>query len=246
MKKKQLIIISIIILVIVGVFISFKLFLDFNNETKIKNEINEIKRVAEANNDDIHEILDRRVVKSGPYSEVEVGIKLYYKNLYSSLDNLNFLLDDDNFSNYLSSKNLNDDKPSFIKSKNNLKNSKAQIEEYYSKFTDELTNDSIKLNIISDKELKNYYLNFYLDLTKIGIADNVNETIEKAYKSTLEKIDIYNETFDFLAANKGHWEIQNEAIAFDDPVIYDEYINITNKLNSSKESEPEVKEVSEN
>lgn len=49
----------------------------------------------------------------------------------------------------------------------------------------------------------------------------------------------------FLAANKGHWEIQNEAIAFDDPVIYDEYINITNKLNSSKESEPEVKEVSE-
>lgn len=245
MKKKQLIIISIIILVIIGVFIFFKLFLDFNNETKIKNEINEIKRVAETNNDDIHEILDRRVVKNGPYSEVEVGIKLYYKNLYSSLDNLNFLLDDDNFSNYLSSKNLNDDKPSFIKSKNNLKNSKAQIEEYYSKFTDELTNDSTKLNIISDKELKNYYLNFYLDLTKIGITDNVTETIEKSYKSTLEKIDIYNETFDFLAANKGHWEIQNESIAFDDPVIYDEYINITNKLNSPKESELEVKEVSE-
>ncbi len=248
MSKKYIVITIIVLMLIIGSSITFKIALDFNKETKIKNEISEITKYLEINEDNnLAVILDRRIITKGPYSEVEKSIKLYYKNLYSSLDNLNFLLDEDNFTNYLSSKNLNEDKPSFIKSKNNLQNSKAQMEENYNRFIDTLTNNSTKITFLTDKDLKRYYRDFYLELTSFSVKDEFSEKIESSYKETLNKIEIYNEIFDFLAANKGHWEIQNDAIVFDDTIIYEEYVNITEKINSNTiiEDEENDKEVSE-
>lgn len=248
MEKKHFIIGLIIILIVVGLGISIKVALDFNKETKIKNEVKEIKIAFDTNNfENINEILDRRLIKKGHYSDVEISIKLYYKNLYNSLDNINFLLDEDNFSSYLTGKNLNDDKPTFIKSKNNLQNSRAQIEECYNKFLEELNNNSNKSSYIIDKKLKKYYQNFFLELTDLAVSDEFKEKLNNDYKSTLDKINIYNEAFDFLAANKGHWAIQNEAIVFDDTIIYEEYVSITKKLNSTSiEEDTEKEEVSAN
>lgn len=246
MTKKHFIIGLITILIIIGLGISFKIVLDFNHETKIKNEVKEIKNAFDSNNfENINEIFDRRLIQTGHYAEVEKSIKLYYKNLYSSLDNINFLFDEDNFNSYLTSKNINDDKPTFIKSKNNLQNSKAQIEECYNKFLEELNNNSNKAAYITNKEMTKYYQNFFFELTNLAISDEFKEKVNDNYKSTLDKISIYNEAFDFLATNKGHWAIQNEAIVFDDTIIYEEYVNITKKLNPNL-SDENKEEVSEN
>lgn len=246
MKKKTIIIFILIVIAVLGIVT--KLVLDLNKETKIRNEIKEISKVfdiANIDDDQVNEILSRRIVKKGHYADVEDSIKTYYTNLYSDLKNLTFLLDDDNFSSYLTEKNLNDDKPTFIKSKDNLQNSKAQIEEYYTKLTNELTDKTTKLSYAAKKNLSTYYRDFYLELTTLAIADDFQSEIETAYKQTNAKIDVYNEALDFLIANKGHWEVKNEVIIFDETTLYEEYLVITDKLTNQTESQEE-KEVSEN
>lgn len=246
MKKKTIIIFTLIVIAVLGIVT--KLALDLNKETKIRNEIKEISKVfdiANIDDDQVNEILSRRIVKKGHYADVEDSIKTYYINLYSDLKNLTFLLDDDNFSSYLTEKNLNDDKPTFIKSKDNLQNSKAQIEEYYTKLTNELTDKTTKLSYAAKKNLSTYYRDFYLELTTLAIADDFQTEIETAYKQANTKIDVYNEALDFLIANKGHWEVKNEVIIFDETTLYEEYLVITDKLTNQTESQEE-KEVSEN
>lgn len=236
MKKKKTIIIFIIIAIIIA-FITTKLISDFTKETKIKDEIKEISKVFKVVNiddDEVNEILNRRIIKSGPYKDVEDSIKKYYQNVYSNLKNLTFLLDDDNFSIYLSGDNLKEDKPNFTKSKDNLLNTKAQIDEYYNLLTDELDNKQTKIEYILDKDVSPYYQEFYLELTSLAISSDFNNELSEAYENTITKIDIYNEALDFLITNKGHWSIKDDVIIFDDTVLYEEYINITKKLEVSE------------
>lgn len=236
MNKKKIIILSLIIVFIIGISIAIKITIDFSKESKIRNEVKEIEKAFFASdNVNINEIFDRRIIKNGPYADVEVSIKSYYKNLYSTKENILFLLDDDNFSNYLSSKNLNDNKPLFAKSKSNLKNTKAQIDENYQKYLSEINEDTNKLVYLNDKELNTYYRNFYMELTKKVISDDEKEIMDTKYNKTMTKIIIYNEIYDFLSANKGHWAIRNDRLEFDETSLYEEYITIINKL-SEKEN----------
>lgn len=247
MKNKKTVIICIFIIIAV-LGISIKLALDLSKEAKIRNEIKEISKVlnlANIDDDQVNEILSRRIIKKGHYADVEDSIKNYYTNLYSDIKNLTFLLDDDNFSSYLTEKNLNDDKPTFIKSKDNLQNSQAQIEEYYTKLTNELTNKNEKLSYVAEKNLSTYYRDFYLELTTLAIPEDFQTQVDNAYEQTLEKIEIYNEALDFLIANKGHWTVKNEVILFDETTLYEEYIVITEKLSKVEEANEE-NEVSEN
>ena len=236
-KKKILTIIIISLIVKAVAAITIKLFGDLNKETTLKNEVKEISKFMNINqneNDEINEILTRREITKGKYKNIENDIKQYYQVIYSDLQNFSFLIDNDNFNIYLSSENLNEDKPSFIKSKDNLQNTKAQIDEYYNKLIKELNDESIKLSFITEARLDSYYRNFYLELTSLAISDNLKKELDTAYEEVLSKIEIYNEALDFLVANKGHWAIKNNVIIFDDTILYEGYLEITNKLEVSE------------
>ncbi|HIS17089.1 MAG TPA: hypothetical protein IAC02_00560 [Candidatus Coprovivens excrementavium] len=236
-KKKILTIIIISLIVIAVAAITIKLVGDLNKETTLKNEVKEISKFMNINqneNDEINEILTRREITKGKYKNIENDIKQYYQVIYSDLQNFSFLIDNDNFNIYLSSENLNEDKPSFIKSKDNLQNTKAQIDEYYNKLIKELNDESIKLSFITEDRLDSYYRNFYLELTSLAISDNLKKELDTAYEEVLSKIEIYNEALDFLVANKGHWAIKNNVIIFDDTILYEGYLEITNKLEVSE------------
>ena len=236
-KKKILTIIIISLIVIAVAAITIKLVGDLNKETTLKNEVKEISKFMNINqneNDEINEILTRREITKGKYKNIENDIKQYYQVIYSDLQNFSFLIDNDNFNIYLSSENLNEDKPSFIKSKDNLQNTKAQIDEYYNKLIKELNDESIKLSFITEARLDSYYRNFYLELTSLAISDNLKKELDTAYEEVLSKIEIYNEALDFLVANKGQWAIKNNVIIFDDTILYEGYLEITNKLEVSE------------
>lgn len=236
MEKKHVIFFIILLLLIVGFIIAFNVISDLNDETKIKNEIKEIREVftiANIDNENVNEILDRKVIKKGIYADIEVGIKQYYKSLYSDLKNLTFLLDADNFTNYLSSKNITEDGPIFLKSRSNLNNSKAQIVEYYDKFTKSLSNNNTKLSYINQNE-KKYYIDFYLELTNLALPENFESSLKDEYDNNLNNIDIYIKAFDFLYANRSNWEIRNNELVFEDATILDEYMQVIDQLNKTK------------
>lgn len=236
MEKKHLIFFIILLLLIVGSVITFNVVTDLNDEAKIKNEIKEISKVftiANIDDEDVNEVLDRRIIKKGIYADIENSIKQYYKALYSDLKNLTFLLDADNFTNYLSSKNIIEDGPIFLKSRSNLTNTKSQITEYYDKFTKSISIDSNKLSYM-DKSVKKYYIDFYLELTDLALADDFDKELEKEYNNAINNIDIYNQAFDFLYANRSDWEIRNSELVFEDATILDEYMKVIDQLNKTK------------
>lgn len=233
MKKKYVMIVLVILLAIVSIITVIKVATDLNKETKIKNEVQEIINILESDvidKTELMEILDRRVIKKGDYVEVENSIKLYYKDLYDDISNLTFLINEDNYSNYLTSTNLKEDQPNFIKSKDNLQNTEAQINEVYTELTNQLTDKSTIMLYIIDKEVKTYYKDFYYTLVKDYITENWQEDLSSKKNNTLTIIKTYNEALDFLVANKSHWKISNDLITFDDTILYEEYLLITDKL----------------
>ena len=233
MNKKYIIYITLTIIAIISLTIILKIIFDYQKEAKIRNEIKIINNILTSENIEenaINKILDRTIIEKGEYKLVEKSIKLYYKDLYSSLSNLYFLLDEDNFSNYLSIINLKEDKPTFIKSKNNLQDSKNQIIEQYNDFYTRLTDESIKLSYIVDKNLSNYNRKFYLEIIEEINKKDFKNNITQKKNNIINKIPIYNEALDFLIVNKGHWEIRNNNIIFDTTQLYEEYSEITKKI----------------
>lgn len=233
LKKKYLIIAIIILAIALIVGISLKIGTDFSKETKIKNEVKLIVEYLNKglyNDETLTKILNREVVETGDYNLVEKSIKSYYKDLQADLSNIDFLISEDNFSNYLSGSNLKEDRPSFIKSKDNLHNTKSQITEVFTELDNQLNDKSLKMIYIADKDVKSYYKEFYLSLIDEYLDEDFYNNIKTSKENTLSKIDTYNETLDFLIANKGHWDIDKEVIIFDDNIYYEEYLSITNKL----------------
>lgn len=239
MKRKYIIIISIISLVLLATITFGKIGLDFYKETKIKEEIKEImKYINNSNYTDqkLTEILERSVVKKGDYNEVETSIKNYYKDLANDLSNLQFLLSEDNFVNYLSADNLKEDQPNFIKSKANLVNSASQIEEVYQNINTRTTDINTKRYYIADKQVKTYYKDFYLSLIEDNITEEFTKRIKSEKNNGIEKTKTYNQVLDFLIANEGHWNLNQDIIVFDETTLYEEYLNITKSLKEDSAS----------
>ena len=234
MKKKWTIIIIIILIIsIITLFMSTKLGNDLKKENTIKNEVKEITKVFSTENiddDDVNEILNRRLIKKGEYAKVEDSIKCYYQDLYSSIKNLSFLISSSNYSSYLTEGNLKDDAPSFDKSKTNLANYKAQLDEIYNSYYENYSNEDKILSYIKDKKAGNYYVQCYLDVIEANKNEDLATEFEKKYNDNVNKVDIYNQIFDLLIKNKKHWAIVNGSITFDDPKLLDKYLELYNQL----------------
>ena len=234
MNKRKAIIFIVFILILLVIGIAIKIVIDFRKEGQIRNEVKEVTKVFVPSNIDdesINALLERRVITKGEYSKVEDSIKSYYKDLYSNLKNITFLLDEENEYNYLSSENLKNDSESLLKAKDSITNTKAQIDEYYTLFINYLTIDDTKLSYVADKNLSNYYIKFYLELTNEVNDEELKENLLTKYNKVNNRLDIYSEALTFLETNVKHWSIKKGTISFDSTEYYDDYIEITNKLN---------------
>lgn len=237
MKKRRVLFTVVVLAIILAGFLVSGLIRDLKKETTIKNEMKEITKVfgsENINEDNVKTILERRLIKKGEYAKVEDSLKLYYKDLYDDYNNVIFLLEEENYNYFLSSKNILEDGPSFIKTKNKIQNMKAQMAECYQELDKQINNESVKISYVLDKDLSRYYKNFYLDLTENLIPETIINNLEKKYKEVIKKIDIYNDALDFLIATKGHWEIRNDVIAFEKTEDFDLYKEIISKLETSE------------
>ncbi len=233
MKKKYLIIASIIILILICGSIVINIVVDYNKETKIRNEVQEI--IEELKQETIDEekiklLLNRQEVKKGKYNKVEISIKKYYTDIYLNISNLNFLTAKENYELYLEEDNLEQDKPNFIKSKEKLTNTNAQISIEYESFKKKTNDKATKMVYIADKGLKQYYIDFFLELTNEVEINEINKNIENQVNDIAKISDVYNEVFSFLSANKGNWDVKGNIMTFKETTLYDEYSQIIEKL----------------
>ena len=241
MKKSRVIFTVIVMMLIIACFVLAKVFNDLKKETTIKSEIKEIVSAFSTKNiddDNVNALLEKRTYNKGNYHEVEDSTKNYYKDLYGYLKNINFLMDDDNYNIYLTVKNISEDGPTFAKSINNIQTTKAQLNDKYAEFTNQLTNETKKISYIFDKNIDSYYKNLYLEFIDEYAPSTLAKEVEKKYNKTIKKIELYNDAFAFLTANEAHWQITDDVITFDDTILYESYKEITDKIsNITKEIE---------
>lgn len=241
MKKSRVIFTVIVMMLIIACFVLAKVFNDLKKETTIKNEIKEIVSAFSTKNiddDNVNALLEKRNYSKGNYHVVEDATKNYYKDLYSYLKNINFLMDDDNYNSYLTTKNISEDGPTFAKSISNIQTTKAQLNDKYAEFTNQLTNETKKISYIFDKDIDSYYKNLYLEFIDEYAPSTLAKEVEKKYNNTIKKIELYNDAFAFLTANEAHWQITDDVITFDDTILYESYKEITDKIsNLTKEIE---------
>ncbi|MBQ4031483.1 MAG: hypothetical protein II625_06985 [Bacilli bacterium] len=239
MKKSRVIFTIMILVLILASFVLAKVFSDLKKEKRIENEIKEVVRVLGTENiddDDVNAILERRIFSKGNYHIVEDALKNYYKDLYNYQKNIAFLMDDDNFITYLSSKNIVEDGPTFTKSISNLQTNKSQLADKYNEFEKQLKDESTQISYIFDKNVDSYYKKYYLECISEYTPSSLETDIKDKYEETLKKIDLYNEAFAFLTANEAHWRITDDVITFDDTTLYEGYKAITDKIDKMKQS----------
>ena len=230
-KKKTIVLISIIAILLLSIIV--KLSTDFYKETKLKEEIKEIVRLINTNpenNEKIDELLNRTVIKKGKYNIVETSLKKYYKELYSDYSNLLFIIDDENFTNYLSETSLRENRPSFINTKNNIENTYNQIDALYTEVENEVKEISIKLPYISEYNLNTYYKELYLSLIDDNLGAEFINNLEKEKNKAKDKLAIYEEAIQYLSTYNNEWSIKNGVIEFKDMSYRTEYETIMNKL----------------
>jgi len=233
MKKSRVIFTIIVIMLILACFVLAKVFNDLKKETQIKQEIKEVVRVLGTENiddDDVNAILERRIFNKGNYYIVENSIKNYYKDLYNYQKNITFLMDEDNFVNYLLPKNIQEDGPMFTKSISNLQTNKSQLNDKYNEFNKQLTDEATKISYIFDQDVDSYYKSLFLEFIDEYTPSTLGDDIKDKYDNTLKKIDLYNEAFAFLTANESHWKVIGDVLTFDDTTYYENYKIITDKI----------------
>ena len=230
-KKKTIVLISIIAILLLSIIV--KLSTDFYKENKLKEEIKEIVRLINTNpenNEKIDELLNRTVIKKGKYNTVETSVKNYYKELYSDYNNLLFIIDDENFTNYLSETSLRENRPSFINTKNNIENTYNQIDALYTEVENEVKEISIKLPYISEHNLSTNNKELYLSLIDDYLGTEFIKNLEKEKNKAKDKLAIYEEAIQYLSTYNNEWSIKNGVIEFKDMSYKTEYETIMYKL----------------
>ena len=232
MKKKILIIIGVIILIAL-IALGVMLFLDFKEEDKLKEELQEISNLSNETNINTEEIKARlsRRISRGDYLKVEDAYKEYLTDALNNITNIYSILNDSKIENLLSIENYKNDGPEFTETKEYINNTKEELQNLKNEYTSLFTEEKI-MSYINNKNVDEYYIDFYKD-ELMGIPEKEDQTVEREIDGVIKILDSSNTIIDFLINNKDNWKIENENIVFANQELTNEFLeNIDNMLNN--------------
>ena len=131
---------------------------------------------------------------------------------------------------YPSSNDVNN-LPEFKETKQYLVNTQKTLELSKKILMENMTDEKV-MTYIESKNVDTYYIDLYKELA-IG-EESVTEEDRKAIESSLDDIinvlQVEQEVIDFLVANKGKWEVEDENIVFEQDSLIQEYNELLEKI----------------
>lgn len=222
-KKKILIILAIIVAAIVSI-IGYGVVKDLNQEKRLKAELDYLYKITNQekyNESEIEKVLNRTISK-GDYKKVEIAYKKYTKDCFTIITDIMSVLDNEYLTEVLSAKNYQEDGKEFIKSKKFLQTSRETLQNSMIKYNDYLT--ETKAMSYLDKELDQYYIDFYKDELVGNLESNdEDEELFASLNSIIDLINAEEDVIDFLVENKNSWHLEEDSIAFDSDSLTAEY-----------------------
>lgn len=224
MKRKMIIAIIAVLALIAGI-IGFFAVKDLKQENNLREEIASIQKLtANVGQIDIEQVNEKlqRIVTTGDYAVVEQAVKNYMTDNFNAMITISNVLNDTELTTALTAENYEADGPNFVKTKQILTDLQNQ-----------LTDAKKAMGTLASKDgmmsyLKNMEDSYYIDLYKeiIG-AEEMSEEDIKDMEVSVD--DVWNliqselSVLDFLAENKGSWEVQDGTIAFSSDELTNQY-----------------------
>lgn len=229
-KKNVFIIIGVIIFFIIGTIILFTTS-DLNQEKKLKKELDYLYQVTKQdgyNTKEINKILERTATK-GDYKKVEIAYKKYAKDCFTIVTDIQDVLSDTRLITVVSIENYQKDGKDFVETKEFLSSSRTKLQQAMIKYNEYLTES--KAMSYLDKDLDEYYVNFYKDEV-VGNLDNneEDEELEAYINSIIDLINANEDVINFLIENKSNWNIENDTIVFENDPLKETYNDLISKL----------------
>ncbi|MBQ8473105.1 MAG: hypothetical protein IJ501_06345 [Bacilli bacterium] len=228
--RKKIVIISFIIILSILTF-SFKLFNDLKIESNLQNELNELTTLINNKNLQNQEKIQEKLttyISKNDYLIVEKAYKSYLLDIFQESLIIKDLLNDKRITTILTPENILND-IDFQESKKFLTKTKESLNTSIAKLIN-LLDENKRLSYL-DKDIGDYYLNFY---KKISFNENFKkskESLEKTLNTYNNIFSAYEEAINFLTENKNNYKIKDSLIYFKNKELNESYNNIISKLN---------------
>lgn len=231
MNKKIWIIIAVAVAVIVGI-IAYFVVSDINQEEKLRNEISEIDGMINFENMNINEVNNRlsKTITTGDYAVVEKAYKQYLKDVLDNELKIEKILNDEKIEESLSAENYKQDGPEFKETKKYLSETIQSLKEYKEEYYNLLTEEKA-MSYISNKDLDNYYKDFYKQEFLQGLSEEKNDkTIEDSINDIIALLQNSEEVIELLRNNPTAWKVEDENIEFNSADLTNKYNELLDKI----------------
>ena len=240
MKKKTKIILGVIAILVIACIVAIALMVtsDLKQEEKLENELSSLYALL-SNYPLDYESLDKQlstVITTDDYAKVEKAVKDYSGDFVNYMKQLDSILNNETIINALNVENIKEDGPDFTETKKTLSESKTSLDTTLTNFSNYLT-EEVALSYIKDIELDEYYTDLYKQYT---LGDNLSEMesardeIVKNLNDVKALIENEEETINFLVANKGNWEIEDNQLVFYSESLNNQYNDIIAKIKEAE------------
>ena len=213
MKKRIAIIVTILLILTIAILVI--IIPSLLQREKLKQEAKALDAVLsekEVNQEELDEILNRRVTKSG-YVVVEDAYKRYSKDLYDIYKQVLAKISDEKIKQILTLDTYKADGPEFATSIAYIEQIKEEaknlITQYY-----EIVSDEKVLSYLPENFDDNY-VNYYLGFTKNYVGDiNQLSKVQSSMDSIVGLWDKQIDILNFLKTNKKQWMVTDKGLSF--------------------------------
>lgn len=233
MKKKNIMIGIVLVVVLVFSSICYMTYQDLEQEEILTKELNKVVSISFNNGS-----VDMSIKTKGDYAVVEKSVKETISEYISLYQESLGLIGSKQITNILTIENYEKDKPDFLESKKIIENTRKKLQTNLDKML-QYGNEEYFLGKLNTEELDEYYIEIYRDIMITDFVNNrfkkVNGDIKKTQELMNQLLDAEVNILNFLGENSEEWKIEDGSIVFERDELLQQYLVLTDAIPHSEE-----------
>ena len=229
MKKKILITLAVLVIIVVGI-IAFFVVSDIQQEKKFNDEMLALENMMNTDELDFEAIYEKTdlIVTKGDYGIIEKAIKSYIKDTALVAEKIIDAMNSEEFGTIISIENFEEDGKEFTESKEFIKTTRENLEQYKEDYGNQFDEEKI-MSYINDKNLDEYYVDLYKNEV-LTVSQEDNQTVQDSIDQVIDLLDKMEDVIDYLIENKDDWNVIDGSLMFLDQDKLDEYQDILSRI----------------
>lgn len=229
MKKRILIALAVVVIIVIGI-IAFFVVSDIQQEKKFNDEMLALENMMNTDELDFEVIYEKTdlIVTKGDYGIIEKAIKSYIKDTALVAEKIIDAMNSEEFGTIISIENFEEDGKEFTESKEFIKTTRENLEQYKEEYGNQFDEEKI-MSYINDKNLDEYYVDLYKNEV-LTVSQEDNQTVQDSIDQVIDLLDKMEDAIDYLIENKDDWNVIDGSLMFLDQDKLDEYQDILSRI----------------